>query len=95
MTSRIDDDAEFREAVCVWLRANGLNPNDIPAGACPSIADGQITVGTWVRGENGGLLMDPADPNYPLRRTVTVPLVEEPTGDVAEWLKPRCPTCGR
>lgn len=89
-------DDQFRERVCAWLTANGVDPGNTPVDADPSIADGQLTLRQWVTGPNGhGRVIDPSDPNRLLTKTITVPLLVEPEGDVAEWVRPRCPTCGR
>jgi hypothetical protein len=88
---RTDD--EFRREVCDWLRANGLDPRAIPAQPHASIADGQITLLRKVQ-RDGHDVIDQTGYDV-LKETITVPLLVEPTPDIAEWLRPKCPTCGR
>jgi hypothetical protein len=95
ISKRIHDDDEYREEVCAWIRALGLNPNDIPMDAYPTVADGRLTIRQYVRSEKGAIQFDPNDVHAPLCRTVTVPITVEPSAAVAEWLNPRCPACGR
>lgn len=95
ISKRIHDDDEYREEICTWLRAIGLNPNDIPMDAYPTVTDGMLTIRQYVRGETGTLQPDPNDVHAVLCRAVTVPITVEPSSAVAEWLNPRCPECGR
>jgi len=44
--------------------------------------------------EHGKRQVDPGGDGL-LTHTVTIPVEVPPTGDVLEWLLPRCPTCGR
>lgn len=88
------DDDQFRAEVCDWLRANGIDPARTPIHCDASIADGMLTIRQKVQ-RDGRDVFDPADPNRILEETVTVPVVVEPSPDIAEWLRPRCPTCGR
>lgn len=88
-------DNELRKQVAAWLSANGLDPNDVPAYGTVTVADGQITTEVFVRNERGKLVCEPGDPMRPAHRTVQAPLLVEPNAAVAEWLRPRCPTCGR
>jgi hypothetical protein len=84
-------DDDFRREVCDWFRANGLDPKTLPAQPQASITDGQLTSLRKVQ-RNG---CDVIHQGELLVETVTVPLVVEPSPDIAEWLRPRCPTCGR
>lgn len=92
-------DFEFQREVCDWLRANGVDPNRTPMQPNASMSDGQLTILRKVGhpGEHGRLVdvIDPADPNRVLTEAITVPVVVQPSPDVAEWLAPRSPTCGR
>lgn len=94
---RIEDDHDFRERVCAWLRANDVEPDRTPVDCDPTIADGRLTIRQWVTGPDGnhGRVIDPADPNRLLTETITVPVLVEPDEDIAAWLRPGCPTCGR
>lgn len=91
-------DEDFRTKVCAWFLANGLDPARLPAEPDASIADGQLTALRKVgRPGEHGRLVDVLDERGagPLLETVTVPLLVEPDAEVAEWLRPRCPTCDR
>lgn len=88
----LDDD--FRRAVCDWLRANGVDPMTVPAEPRASIADGRLTLRRIVQ-RDGRSVPDPSQAYAVLTETVTVPLLVEPAPDIAEWLRPRCPACGR
>lgn len=91
-----ETDEDFRAQVCDWFRANGVDPNRLPMDPRASIADGQLTFRQTVPGPDGtGDRIDPADRNSLLYEVVTVPIAIEPPFDVAEWLRPKCPTCGR
>lgn len=94
MRKRVETDEPFRERLIAWVRANGLSETDIPSGERPSVADGMLTTRVFARNARGGIQIDPVEEKV-MTRTVTVPVVVEPTGDVAEWLRPRRPECGR
>lgn len=76
-----------------WLAANGIDAGRIPANATFTLAGDRLTTEMVTFGEDGTLVRDGA--GAPLRRiatfTVTVPM----PGLVADWVKPKCPTCGR
>ena len=92
----IQNDAGFRKEVCDWFRANGVDPARLPADPHASIANGQLTFRRAVLSElTGTRQIDPADPLRLLTEVVTVPVVVEPSFDIAEWLRPKCPSCGR
>jgi len=91
MRDPIEDDA-FRREVCDWLRANGIDPHRTPMNPDPSIADGRITIRQKVQRDGRDVILDGFDV---LKETITVPLLVEPEGDIAEWLRPRCSECGR
>jgi hypothetical protein len=91
MTRNPDDDFDFRQQVCAWLNANGIDPAHTPMEPNASIADGQLTLLQKVQ-RNGRDVVSGGDA---LKETVTVPLLVEPSPDIAEWLRPRCPNCGR
>lgn len=90
----VETDEDFLKEVCDWLTANGVNPSRIPMWATPSIADGKLTIQRKVE-RNGRDVLDPSGAMGVLTETVSVPLLVEPPPDIAEWLAPRCPTCGR
>ncbi|GIF08678.1 hypothetical protein [Actinoplanes siamensis] len=91
-----ETDDDFRREVCDWFRANGVDPGRLRQDPQASIADGRLTFRRVVFRElTGTPMMDPAEPFEPLTEVVTVPLVVQPSADIAEWLRPKCPTCGR
>jgi hypothetical protein len=79
-------DYTFRERICAWLRANGIDPARTPMYPDPSIADGQITIRQKVRrpGSNGDVLAPGG--TAVLTETITVPLIVDPDDDVAAWV---------
>lgn len=92
---RVRRDEQFRNELCDWVRANDLDPADIPDGSTITVADGQITTTVFVRNADGKLQVDPLDPHSVIKHTITVPLKVEPNAAAREYLSPRCPTCGR
>lgn len=92
---RLHEDGDYREAICAWLIANGINPADVPMDARASIADGQLTIPLKVKSTKGNDLIDPSDDTQTFRSTVTVPVTVPPSPDVELWLAPRCTECGR
>lgn len=93
IAERIRTDEPFRERVLDWLRGNGIDPNQIPAHERPTLVDGRLTTRMFLLNAEGRKQFAPSDEI--LTHTVTLPIENEPTGDVATWLAPRCPTCGR
>lgn len=89
----IEDDFEFRQEICDWLRANGINPGRTPVWAAASIADGMLTIQQMVQRDGRDVVL-PGGFEV-MTETITVPVVVAPEGNVAEWLLPRCPTCHR
>lgn len=87
------EDEDFRREICDWLQANGISPRETPAEPHASIANGQITILHKVQ-RNGCDVINPTRDGV-VTETITMPLLVEPSPDVAEWLRPRCPTCGR
>ncbi len=90
-------DEDFRGEVCTWLKANGIDPDQVPSDPGASIGDdGQLTIRRAVTSPlTGAWQLDPANPNRVLTQVLTVRVLVEPSADVAEWLWPKCPTCGR
>jgi hypothetical protein len=86
-------DYDFLGEVCAWFRANGIEPKALPADPKASIANGQLTTLAKVQHNGRDVLNETRD--GVLIETITVPLIVDPSADVAEWLRPRCPTCGR
>lgn len=85
-----EDDA-FRREVCDWLRANGIDPARTPMNPDASVADGQLTLRQKIQRNGRDVVVGGEIPT----ETVTVPLLVAPSRDVADWLAPKCPTCGR
>lgn len=83
-----------RKLVCDWLRANGIDPAHVAADARATMVDGKVTLVMKVRGPNGCDVISP-DPLDVLKETKTYPVTVPPPPLVAEWLAPKCPTCGR
>lgn len=86
---------DFRQQVCAWLTANNIDPDRIPMNCRISTTSDTITYPRTVLGPDGHAQRDPKDPNQVLTETVTAPLLKGPPPEVAEWLRPKCPTCGR
>lgn len=91
MSRDLHEDHDFRREVCAWLVANGIEPARTPTDPHASIADGRITLLQKVQRGGRDLVMW----GEAVKEAVTVPLLVEPSHDVAEWLRPKCPTCGR
>ncbi|MFG1846786.1 hypothetical protein [Micromonospora carbonacea] len=65
-----------QEMLCEWVRANGLDPHDVPTGAGFEIDDGQLTIEVVVCDDDGNSVIARSG-FYGVERTVrTVPLVE-------------------
>lgn len=85
-----DDDA-FRREICDWLAANGIDPGRTPMNPDATIVDGQLTLRQKI--QRGGRAV--VHGGQVATETVTVPLLVAPPPDIADWLGPKCPTCGR
>lgn len=83
----------FRQEICDWLAANGLNANITPPDARPSIVDGKLTIEQQVL-IDGRKQFDVASDTVKTH-TVTVDVVVPPTPAVEYWLAEPCPACGR
>ena len=71
-------------AVADWLRANGIDPGDVPLDANLSIeeaTEGRVVRFDAVVREAGGIVYDPAA-RGPRIETKTTPLMVEPPADV-------------
>jgi len=88
-------DETFRDKLCSWLRANGVEPGHVPQGERPSLVDGRLTLRMFTLSDAGRRQSDPLDGTRCLTHTVSVPVVVEPDAEVATWLIPPCPSCGR
>lgn len=85
---------ELRNNVCTWLKANGIDPRRIPDNAYISLADDRLTTEEFLFDTDGKVQMVPGG-HESARTTATYTITVPPPADVAEWLRPRCPTCGR
>lgn len=76
-----------REAVCQWLTANGINPNDVPEDGDLYIADRDgtrvIRYEVFVRDADGNLMRDERGADLAVDRR-EAPLVVEPP----DWWQP-------
>lgn len=85
---------ELHEHLVEWLKANGINANDIPHDAEMTYEDRELNTDIYVTGEAGGRMLLPGRDEL-ARTTATFAITVEPPSDVAWWLRRRCPTCGR
>ncbi|MEV3857760.1 hypothetical protein AB0J38_25970 [Streptomyces sp. NPDC050095] len=80
------------EAVREWARANGIDPNGVPRDADMTIedtVDGRvIRYTTYVRGDGGRTLVDPARSGEALQEQRVVPLVVKPPTDWPVYAAP-------
>jgi hypothetical protein len=89
--SDIEDDYDFRQRVCAWLSANGVDPKHTPMYPDASIADGRLTLRQKVQHDGHDVVRG----GEVVTHTITVPVLVEPDAEIAEWLRPECPACGR
>jgi hypothetical protein len=77
--SRGSDNEVWRLAASDWARANGLDPDSIPAESVITVDEAArtITAEVWERDDGGKLVLDKENPNRVATRTVTVPLVTD------------------
>lgn len=85
---------DAHKQVCDWLRANGINPADLPANPRASLVDGQLTFLRKVRSPEGRDVLTP-DRTEVMTETVTAPITVPPPWLVELWLAPKRPSCGR
>jgi hypothetical protein len=85
------DDWDFRQEICAWLTANGIDPGRTPMNPDATIADGQLTLRQKSRRNGHDVVVNGDVPT----ETVTVPLLVQPPSDIADWLGPKCSKCGR
>lgn len=69
-------DEGFRERICEWLRANGIDPGAIPIDAVATLDGDRLTVETYVPGAG-----------WRPRRVVTHAITVPPPADVANWIR--------
>jgi hypothetical protein len=79
---------KVQRPIVAWLRANGINPGDVPIDAVATIKDGRITCPVYLR-RDGSRYLD-KDRNVAMG-SVDVPLREQPAGIVADWLAGKVP----
>lgn len=85
----------LRAHVLEWLQSNDINPSRIPADPHMTLVGDQLTTDEKLQDANGRDQIAPDLPDRIQRKTVTYTIAVPPPSDVAEWLLPRCPTCGR
>lgn len=79
---------EIMDEVMGWLRANGIEPTDVPITAVPTVRNGRIICPVYLR-RNGKFYLDGDDP---ARGRVDVPLLVEATsGTLKAWLAGKVP----
>lgn len=86
---------DLRGHVLEWLRANEIDLRRIPADPHMTLVGDQLTTDEKLQNANGEDQIAPDLPDRVQRKTVTYTISVPPPPDVAEWLLPRCPTCGR
>ncbi|WP_116042306.1 hypothetical protein [Amycolatopsis palatopharyngis] len=62
-----------REKLCEFIRAHGLDPNDIPEDFDVELDGGNWHIERLVRNEGGDLVLNPENPDQFKREIVTVP----------------------
>jgi hypothetical protein len=77
-----------RERVCEWLRANNVDPNDIPERAPLSLAGGRLTTEVFVR-DAQGRMRRASDGDGPVRELATFAVPIPPPDDVADLIAGR------
>lgn len=70
------------DTIMEWLRANDIEPTDVPVWHVPKISDGQITCRVYLRRDGRKYLVD----GEPAMDTVVVPLKEAPPEVLSQWL---------
>jgi hypothetical protein len=93
----------FRQEICAWLDANGLDSRHTPPDARPSIVDGKLTIeqqlvidgALQVDAGGGGRHPDGLVFEKVKTHTVTVDVKVPPTPAVEYWLMEPCTECGR
>lgn len=78
----------------VWLAANGIDARRIPVDPHMTLVGDQLTTDQKVQNAAGLDQIDPGADRI-ARETVTYTITVPPPVDVAAWLLPRCPACGR
>jgi hypothetical protein len=94
ISSDENDAGNLRTHIIDWLTANGINANHVPFDPYASITDGDLTIDMKVRSANDHDVVDPLRDKI-MRTTKTFPITVQPPADVADWLMPRCTSCGR
>lgn len=75
-----------RVRICAWVKANGIDPNDVPLYAWVRIEGGdQIACPVWRRNAEGKPYLD-EETGELARGLIVRPLVAEPGETVARWL---------
>jgi hypothetical protein len=91
---RAENDCAYRDAICEWLRANGVDPGMVPTDAFATTDGNQCTVEVYRISPKGSMVFNDARGRAE-RGTTTFTVEVAPTALVMEWLRPACPACGR
>lgn len=87
-------DETLREHIIAWLIANDIDPKVIPdANPGMSLVGNQLTANVYLTTSAGRIQMFPGNEMTTIARIFAITVMPPP--DVAAWLAPRCPTCGR
>jgi|SRR6185369_9272053 len=86
---------DLHARLLVWLDANGIDTSLIPMEPAMSYADGKLTTLIRMDPGDGKALLDPMQEAGLITVTRTFDVTEPPDADIAEWLLPKCETCGR
>lgn len=63
---------DYRERLCAWLRANGVDPADVPADSTIEETGDTLSLDVVVRDAGGAVIVAT---NSVLRTRITVPLI--------------------
>lgn len=74
----------IRQKICTWLRANQIDPDQVPITARPRVRDGQITIAMVDRQALAANLTQGSE--VPTAEA-TMLMLTAPTGVVAKWCR--------
>lgn len=76
----------LRDELMDWLRANKIDPANVPHGTVPKIVDGRIVHRAFML-DDGRRFVSPVEPNTVAVGHADVPLLVEPSPRVLQWLR--------